>query len=97
MNLLPGRPGGPRTELASRAGNVTAAAQGADAAARRAGDRAEEPRAAGRPRAAAAARHLRLAARDLARAHPLRRRGAEQHAADRVGAPAQLAARRDLA
>ncbi len=46
----------------------------ADAHARRAGDRAQRSRAPARPGAAPPARHLRLAAGDLAGAHPLHRR-----------------------
>ena len=55
------------------------------------------PAAAGRAGAAPPARHLRLAAGDLAGAHPLRRCGAVHDGADGVGAAAQLAAGGHLA
>ena len=67
------------------------AAQGADAGARRVGAGAARQRAAW-ARADAPARYLRLAAGDFARTHPLHRSGAYEYRADRIRAPAQLAA-----
>ena len=90
-----------RQERAGRRGHRHAAgepaalpaAQGPDAGARRAGDRAEQSAPAHDPGAAPPARHLRRADRDRARTHSLRV-GRPGHAhQDGVGALAQHAAR----
>jgi hypothetical protein len=87
----------PGDRHAGRAALALRAAAGADARARRAGARARAAALAADSRAGAAARHAGAADRHRAGARALRRGGAAGRGRDGIGAPAQRAARRDLA
>ncbi len=97
VGVRPRGGGGSRHRHAARRPGALPSAHGEPGGDRCARDPAGESAARVRPRAAAAPRDLREPDRPRARARAARRRGQAERAHGRIGAPAQCAARRDLA